>query len=66
MPHFLATQRVCEPLEFSTSPSVLRRQLALNPHQLDDDGMIAVRSELPGLGVDLNWELIRECALPGQ
>ncbi|WP_271273139.1 mandelate racemase/muconate lactonizing enzyme family protein [Aliamphritea hakodatensis] len=64
--HFLAAQTICEPLEFSTSPSVLRRQLALNPHQLDDDGMIAVRSELPGLGVDLNWELIRECVLPGQ
>ncbi len=66
--HFLCARQQLEPLEYSTSPSLLRRQLIRNPLRIDEKGMISLlnSSENPcyGLGLELNWDIIRECQIP--
>lgn len=58
--HLLMTQAACEPLEYSTSPSLLRRELISNPPRPDANGMISLGEE-KGLGLSLNWDIIRLC-----
>jgi len=60
---FLAAQARPEPLEYSTSQSLLRRSLVQNPLQLDSDGFITIDSERPGLGVDIDWQVVAQCEL---
>nr|WP_067293006.1 mandelate racemase/muconate lactonizing enzyme family protein [Marinobacterium profundum] len=62
--HFLCAQATVEPLEFSTSPSLLRNALVRNPLRIDDNGMIAIDKEQFGLGLELNWDIIRACQIP--
>lgn len=59
--NFLCTQQRVEPLEYSTSPSVLRRELIKNPLRVDDKGMIALEKDHAGLGLELNWDIIHAC-----
>lgn len=59
--HFLCAQKKIEPLEYSTSSSVLRQKLIKNPIMVKDNGMITIEKEQYGLGLELNWDLVREC-----
>lgn len=59
--NFLCTQQQVEPLEYSTSPSVLRRELIKNPLRVDDKGMITLEKDRAGLGLELNWDIIHAC-----
>ncbi|UTW09055.1 mandelate racemase/muconate lactonizing enzyme family protein [Pseudomonas benzenivorans] len=61
---FLCTQARIEPLEYSTSPSILRRQLLLNPLRPDEQGMISLDESAHGLGLELNWDLVNACRTP--
>ncbi|WP_439861084.1 mandelate racemase/muconate lactonizing enzyme family protein [Pseudomonas sp. MBLB4136] len=61
---FLCTQARIEPLEYSTSPSLLRRQLVVNPLRPDEQGMITLEEGAHGLGLELNWDLIDACRTP--
>ncbi len=56
--HFQSVQPRAEYVEFSTSASPLRWQLATNGPQIDRDGMIAA-PQGAGLGIELNEETIR-------
>jgi L-alanine-DL-glutamate epimerase-like enolase superfamily enzyme len=58
---FLCAQPRVEPLEYSTSPSILRRQLVVNPLRLDEQGMITLEDGAHGLGLELNWDLVNAC-----
>lgn len=60
---FLAAQPTVEPLEYSTSPSILRQQLITNPIHINSDGMAEVAEDVLGLGAELNWELVKRCSL---
>ena len=60
--HFLATRQDAEPIEYSTSPSRLRQDLARGLEPIDPDGMIPVPTG-PGLGVMLNPDAVAEFAL---
>lgn len=55
--HFLATQPVIEPLEFSLSHSPLRWQTTHEHVPVEEDGCVRV-PDSPGLGVTLNMETI--------
>ena len=57
--HFMATQREAGLIEYSTSPSRLRRELVHGLPPVGDDGMIAVPGG-PGLGVTLNADAVDE------
>ena len=57
--HFMATQREAGLIEYSTSPSRLRRALVHGLPPIDDDGTIAVPTG-PGLGVTLNADAVDE------
>jgi|GEM_PF-1202482 len=59
--HFLSTQNKQEPLEYSTSPSLLRQHLIKNPYSIDQDGMVTIDKEQDGLGIKLNWDIIQSC-----
>ena len=56
--HFLAVQPKAEYVEFSTSTSPLRWQLATNGPQIGPDGMIELPTG-PGLGIELDDEIIQ-------
>ncbi|MEH6578705.1 MAG: mandelate racemase/muconate lactonizing enzyme family protein [Amphritea sp.] len=62
--HFLCAQQAVEPLEYSTSPSLLRRELIKNPLTVAENGMISIEKDRPGLGLELNWDIIRRCTIP--
>jgi len=57
--HFMATQREAGLIEYSTSPSRLRRALVRGLPPVGDDGTIAVPGG-PGLGVTLNADAVEE------
>ena len=57
--HFMATQQEMGLIEYSTSPSRLRQELAQGLAPIDADGMIPVPTA-PGLGVTLNAEAVDE------
>lgn len=59
---FLCAQPSIEPLEYSTSPSILRRELITNPLKVNGDGLAELDLERPGLGIELNWALVKRCA----
>lgn len=59
--HFLCTQEQQEPLEYSTSPSLIRQTLIKNPYSIDTKGMVTIEKEQDGLGIKLNWDTIRLC-----
>ena len=61
--HFLSTQIKQEALEYSTSPSLLRQRLIENPYSIDQDGMVTIEAEQDGLGIKLNWDIIRSCTI---
>ncbi|MEX6504528.1 mandelate racemase/muconate lactonizing enzyme family protein [Pseudomonas zhanjiangensis] len=61
---FLSAQERIEPLEYSTSPSILRRQLVVNPLRPDGQGMITLDEGTHGLGLELNWDLVNACRTP--
>ena len=60
--HFLATRQDAELIEYSTSPSRLRRGLVRGLAPIDADGMIPVPTG-PGLGVTLNDDAVAEFAV---
>ena len=60
---FLCAQPGIEPLEYSTSPSVLRQALILNPLEITSGGNVKIDTESPGLGAELNWDLVEQCRL---
>ena len=60
--HFLATLKRPELVEYSTSPSRLRRDLARGLAPIGKDGMIPV-PDGPGLGVALDADVVAELAL---
>ena len=60
--HFLATQQDLGLIEYSTSPSRLRRGLVRGLSPIGGDGTIAV-PDGPGLGVTLNADAIAEFAI---
>ena len=60
--HFLATRQDAELIEYSTSPSHLRRSLVRGLAPIDADGMIPIPTG-PGLGVTLNHDAIAEFAV---
>ena len=60
--HFLATQREVGLIEYSTSPSRLRRDLVRGLPRIADDGTVAVPTG-PGLGVTLNADTVKEFAV---
>ena len=60
--HFLATQPEIELVEYSTSPSRLRRGLVRGLAPINADGMISVPTA-PGLGVTLNDDAVAEFAV---
>ena len=60
--HFLATRKDAELIEYSTSPSRLRRSLVRGLAPIDADGMIPIPTG-PGLGVTLNHDAIAEFAV---
>ncbi|MBU2967093.1 mandelate racemase/muconate lactonizing enzyme family protein [Amphritea sp. 2_MG-2023] len=62
--HFLCAQQAIEPLEYSTSPSTLRQKLITNPIRVKENGMISIEKDQYGLGLELNWDIIRECTIP--
>mgnify|MGYP002634128498 CR=1 FL=1 len=64
--HFVCAQQALEPLEYSTSSSILRRSLIRNPLRIDANGMINIEAEQNGLGRELDWDLIRRCSFPTQ
>ena len=57
--HFMATQQEIGLIEYSTSPSRLRQELAQGLAPIDADGMIPVPTA-PGLGVTLNAQVVDE------
>ncbi|MDD9990264.1 MAG: mandelate racemase/muconate lactonizing enzyme family protein [Rhodospirillales bacterium] len=57
--HFLATRQEVELIEYSTSPSRLRQDLARGLVSIDDDGMIPIPTGT-GLGVTLNADAVAE------
>ena len=57
--HFMARQREAGLIEYSTSPSRLRRELVHGLPPIGDDGTIAV-PDGPGLGVTLNLDAVEE------
>ena len=57
--HFMATQQEMGLIEYSTSPSRLRQELAPGLAPIDADGMIPVPTA-PGLGVTLNAQVVDE------
>ena len=57
--HFMATQPEAGLIEYSTSPSRLRRELVHGLPPIDADGTIAV-PDGPGLGVTLNADAVEE------
>ena len=61
--HFLSTQTPLEALEYSTSPSLLRQSLIKNPYSIDTNGMVTIEKEQDGLGIKLNWDIIRSCTI---
>ena len=60
--HFVATLQEGGLIEYSTSPSRLRRDLARGLPPVEEDGTIAVPTG-PGLGVTLNADAIKEFAV---
>ena len=60
--HFLATQQEVSLVEYSTSPSLLRRGLVRGLPPVGEDGMIPVPAG-PGLGVTLNVDAVAEFAI---
>ena len=60
--HFLATQQEVGLVEYSTSPSRLRRGLVRGLPPVGEDGMIPVPTG-PGLGVTLNADAVAEFAI---
>ncbi|WP_027858618.1 mandelate racemase/muconate lactonizing enzyme family protein [Marinobacterium jannaschii] len=60
---FLAAQPLVEPLEYSTSPSILRQKLISNPIRINAEGMAEVPEEGLGLGIELNWDLVKRCSV---
>ena len=60
--HFLATQQEVGLIEYSTSPSRLRRDLVLGLPPIGEDGTITVPTG-PGLGVTLNVDAVKEFAV---
>lgn len=50
-------------LEYPAAGSELSQQIIQNPFQIDSDGMVRVK-ELPGLGVDIDTEAIRQYLAP--
>lgn len=56
----LSSQNRLEPLEYSTSPSILRRELTLEKFILDKDGYVIIPSEKYGLGVNINWSIVEK------
>lgn len=62
--HYLATQSILEPLEYSTSSSLLRQHLVKNRLLIQQDGMIHFEPEQYGLGIELDWDIIRRCEIP--
>ena len=63
--HFMATQREAGLIEYSTSPSRLRRDLVRGLPPVGEDGTIPV-PDGPGLGVTLNADAAEEFSLsPG-
>ena len=60
--HFLATQQETGLIEYSTSPSRLRRDLVRGLPPIGKDGTITVPTG-PGLGVTLNADAVREFAV---
>ncbi len=61
--HFACAQRRPEPLEFTNSDSILKKDLILNPLQLDPDGMVTMDTMRSGAGLALNWELVKRCTV---
>ena len=60
--HFMATQQEAGLIEYSTSPSRLRRDLVRGLPPIGEDGTIAVPTG-PGLGVTLNAHAVEEFSL---
>lgn len=61
--HVFATNPDFNLLEYPAAGSELSQQIIQNPFQIDSDGMVRVK-ELPGLGVDIDTEAIRQYLAP--
>ena len=57
----LASQDRVEPLEYSTSPSILRNYLTNENFTLDSNGCVIIDESKNGLGVTINWEIVEKC-----
>ncbi len=56
---FIASVQHAPFLEFSVTESAIRKELLTKPFQLNDDGFMDV-PEVPGLGIELNPEVIKK------
>lgn len=59
--HALSSQNKLEPLEYSTSPSILRNELTNEKFILNKDGCVIIDTEKFGLGVSINWDIVKRC-----
>ena len=55
--HFMCTNAISEPMEYSTSNSLLRQKLIRNGSKIQKNGMLPV-SDDPGLGIQLDWDIV--------
>lgn len=62
--HLLCAQESNEPIEYSTSPSILRQQMIKDGPRIDQQGKIQLDCTQPGLGIELNWDIIHACKIP--
>ncbi|MGB1236849.1 MAG: mandelate racemase/muconate lactonizing enzyme family protein [Pseudomonadales bacterium] len=62
--HLLCAQPEAEPLEYSTSVSMLRQRLLKDGPRVDSDGKVSLDLSKPGLGFELDWDIIRACKIP--
>lgn len=61
--HVFTTKPDFDLLEFPAAGSELSQRLVKNPFQIDHDGLVRVK-ELPGLGVDVDTDAIRQYLAP--
>jgi len=57
----LCSQEKKELLEYSTSPSILRKELTNETFILDSNGDVLVNENSSGLGLTINWDIVKKC-----
>lgn len=62
--HVMSAQAKPEPVEYSTSPSVLRSKLVKNPTKVDCNGQLSLDNSQVGLGIEIDWDIIGACKIP--